>query len=420
MQHRRHEKPIPRTNPSGKKMWVARWTNRKGDYKYAGTFAVRGACREPTEVGDCCAQHAIDAAYARESSTPGRRDTLGAYSDSWLDRHPRSDRTNRSYRQRVGYVLDVELEERPLREWPLGELRRRHATDLVKVLLVDQGRAASGAQGVLRVLSALFEDAISDDLAEVNPFAKVKVRASDPRVMKAPRRIRTWTWGEMHAFAAAAALPVEPDRSKVPVELLVAMEARWRARNEWLGVYATPMLRALSECGLRLGELLPLERGDLVLAGRCVLELRGEPCRVEGPHLHVDRTAYEGRVQAGTKTDHGETVAGRAVPVPVPLEAMLRALPPRLDSRLLFPTMGGQLWRERNWYRDVWAPARERTGIGATPHEFRHSWISLLRAEGVDPADLAAMAGHSVETATKKYTHALGRSYDAVREAVGS
>jgi hypothetical protein len=40
-------------------------------------------------------------------------------------------------------------------------------------------------------------------------------------------------------------------------------------------------------------------------------------------------------------------------------------------------------------------------------------------AAGVDPADLADMAGHTVETATRKYTHGLGRSYDAMREAVG-
>jgi len=69
--------------------------------------------------------------------------------------------------------------------------------------------------------------------------------------------------------------------------------------------------------------------------------------------------------------------------------------------------------------RDVWAPARKASGIDATPQDFRHSHVSLLRAAGIDPADLAAVVGHSVQTADAHYTHALGRSFDAIREAVG-
>jgi hypothetical protein len=38
---------------------------------------------------------------------------------------------------------------------------------------------------------------------------------------------------------------------------------------------------------------------------------------------------------------------------------------------------------------------------------------------GVDPADLAQMAGHTVETMMRHYTHALDRSFDRVRELIG-
>jgi integrase len=64
-------------------------------------------------------------------------------------------------------------------------------------------------------------------------------------------------------------------------------------------------------------------------------------------------------------------------------------------------------------------PGHEAAGIDPTPHEFRHSAISHLRAAGIDPADLAAMSGHTVETATKHYTHPLGRSFDAARKTIG-
>ena len=85
---------------------------------------------------------------------------------------------------------------------------------------------------------------------------------------------------------------------------------------------------------------------------------------------------------------------------------MLRAMPPRIDTPLLFPTPTGKVWRERNFRRDVWAPAQEATGLDCRPQEFRASWESIVRAEGVDPADLAKYAGHSIATANSRYVQA--------------
>ncbi len=47
---------------------------------------------------------------------------------------------------------------------------RRHASELVDHMLRKQGRAATGAAGVLRSFSALMKDAITQDLAGANPF----------------------------------------------------------------------------------------------------------------------------------------------------------------------------------------------------------------------------------------------------------
>lgn len=54
-----------------------------------------------------------------------------------------------------------------------------------------------------------------------------------------------------------------------------------------------------------------------------------------------------------------------------------------------------------------------------TPHEFRHSYVSNLRARGVDDADLAKAAGHTVETMISVYTHGLDRSHDRIRTIIG-
>jgi hypothetical protein len=49
----------------------------------------------------------------------------------------------------------------------------------------------------------------------------------------------------------------------------------------------------------------------------------------------------------------------------------------------------------------------------------RHSYVTHLRAAGVDDADLAEIAGHRVETMLAHYTHPLGRSHDQVRQVIG-
>jgi integrase len=63
--------------------------------------------------------------------------------------------------------------------------------------------------------------------------------------------------------------------------------------------------------------------------------------------------------------------------------------------------------------------AQRATGMDPTPHEFRHSYVTHLRAAGVDDADLARVAGHTIETMISVYTHALERSYEKIRGIIG-
>ena len=359
---RRHETPTKRVNPSGKVRWLARYTDRHGKLKSAGTFELKKD-----------AQAAIDAAYDAEITQPARLDSLGGYAATWHKVHPRSQRTNNENQWRIGVVLAIEIEDRELRDWPMNEIRRCHAL-AVQAELLKQGRSAEGATGILRAMSAMTNDAIDDEVCEErNPWLRLGVRLNDPRVTQAPRTKRVWTVKQMHDFAAAA------------------------------GMYE-PMIRVLADCGLRLGELMPLERTDL-----------------SPGWLHVRRTSHEAETQPGTKTTHHLPAdqQGRDVPVPPSLEAMLRAMPTRIDTPLLFPTPTGKVWRERNWRRDVWDKAKEATGMDPQPKEFRASWESIMRAAGVDPADLADHAGHSVATANSRYVQALGRSADQMRAVIG-
>ena len=352
----RRESPIRRVNPSGAVVWVARYTNSAGKRRSAGTFALK---RD--------AQDAIDRAYGRGE----RIESVGGYFARWPRFHPRAERTQQTNEHRVTRALPVEIDGLPLREWAYADLRRRHALALIDVLLREQGRSALGATHIIRALSVMTEDAITDEVAEVNPFRGVTVRANDPRAMKRPRRVRVFTFEQMHAFARSA--------------------GRYQA-----------IVRTFADTGMRLGEVLPLRREDF-----------------NGESFEVRRTAHNGRIQAGTTTDHGEADAGRTVPCPPELAELIRAMPHRIDTSLLYPTPTGKVWWERNFYRDVWSPAQRASGLDIRPHEMRHSYLTHLRAAGVDDADLAAMAGHTVQTMLGRYTHALGRSFDQVREIIG-
>lgn len=361
----RRESPIRRRNPSGEVVWLARYTGRDGSRRVAkpswnrgkGTFRRKGE-----------AQKAIDEAYGLSD----RPDTLGDYFESWTERHPRSERTNATNEHRISRVTDVEIEGVALKSWLLRELRRRHALALVDHMLRVQGRATTGAVGILRSLSAMTEDAITDEICDLNPFKGVRIRANDPRAQKKPRPIRVFTFEQMHIFAKAA------------------------------GAYEA-MIRVFTDTGLRLGEVLPLRPEDF-----------------DGETLQVRRTAHEGAVLEGTKTAHGEIDAGRTVPVPATLawllEAQIQLNDP--DSDLLFTTPTGRMWRERNFYRDLWRPTQKASGLDIRPHECRHSYVTYLRGAGINDADLAEIAGHRVETMLARYTHATGISFPSVRRAV--
>jgi integrase len=361
----RRESPIKRRNPSGEIVWVARYTGSDGKYRIAkprwnrgkGTFLLK---RE--------AQQAIDEAYGLSD----RPDTLGEYFATWPTHHPRSDRTNETNEHRISRVLEVEVEGIPLKQWPMRELRRRHALALVDHMLRVQGRATTGVVGILRSLSAMAEDAITDEVADLNPFKGIRVRSNDPRAKKKRRQIRVFTFEQMHAFAKAA--------------------GRYEA-----------MVRVFTDTGMRLGEVLPLRREDF-----------------DGETLKVRRTAHEGAILEGTKTDHGEHDAGRTVPVPATLAWMIEAQM-RLngdDCELLFTTPTGRMWRERNFYRDLWKPTQQASGLDIRPHECRHSYVTHLRASGINDADLAEIAGHRVETMLARYTHAVGESFSGVRAVI--
>jgi integrase len=371
-----------RRETAGKVKWVARYrdpvTGLERIAKPAwnggkGTFDLK---RE--------AQRAIDEAVTHR--TPDHASSVETYLKRWLRDRPRSVRTDRTNKSRVTAVLDLELEGIPFRAWDMRDLRRRHRDELAGLMLTRQHRAPGGVRDVLRTLSAMFEDAMTDEVCDMNPWVGAKVRDSDQRSVKHGRKPRVWALEQMHEFAAAAAYRPKFRGDVPPVP---------RPAPQY-----TPMLRVMADCGPRIGEVFAMKRSGLMLA-------TGQ--------LEVCGTGWEGQVIGSSD----EKEHDRLLPVPPGCLELLRGMPPRIDTLVLFPTPTGRMWRYSNFIACVWGPTCEVVGMDPTPHEFRHSWTTHLRAAGIDAADLALVAGHSVETATKVYTHALGRSDDLIREVIG-
>lgn len=78
------------------------------------------------------------------------------------------------------------------------------------------------------------------------------------------------------------------------------------------------------------------------------------------------------------------------------------------QSGLVFPTAGGGVRDDRNFYRRTLQPALQRAGLedlGATIHDLRHTYASWLVQDGVPLTRVAELLGHASTRTTEIYAH---------------
>jgi integrase len=117
--------------------------------------------------------------------------------------------------------------------------------------------------------------------------------------------------------------------------------------------------------------------------------------------LNVARTMSGGEIVELGKT----SASRRQVPLSLRALAALEAVPPRLDTPLVFPAARGGPLDLHNWSRRAWAPAIEAAGIArpARIYDLRSTFASDALAAGVSVFELARIMGTSVRMIERHY-----------------
>lgn len=241
------------------------------------------------------------------------------------------------------------------------------------------------------VLRLVLGTAVAHDAIAVNPVSGLRLGAA--------RRIepRFLTVLEVEALAEAISHPAFK---------VAGNGARVAARSERPDLAL--MVRLAAYCGLRAGELVGL---------------RWRRVDLEGRTLHVVETVTD--VQGHLVTGPTKSGKQRTVPLPGPVVDGLREHREQATRTgpedWVFPNEGttyGPL-RQAYVYRQHFRPAAMRAGISPVPrwHDLRHTYASLLIAQGEHPRVVMELMGHSsIHVTLGTYGHLFP---GATTEAIG-
>ena len=242
----------------------------------------------------------------------------------------------------------------------LRELGRKEIREW-RAEMLTRGATHYVANAAVRILSAALGDAVADEMIVGNACYGVK-----PLKRTSVDRREPATLAEVEGIRAL----LERDRDRAMVSLMA---------------YA----------GLRPSERPSLRWSDVRAA---TLVIRSA-------------VSSSGR-EKGTKTE-----SVRTVPIIPALAEDLAALEPRADDLVI-----GAVDHD-NWSMRVWRPARAQIGSTAIPYALRHTFASLLIAEGRGVHEVAKLLGHSSPALTlSTYGHLFDeaqlRSNESMADAV--
>ena len=278
--------------------------------------------------------------------------TLAEYAETWLDHvgQIRKHTTHDDYKKRLDrWILPA------IGAFLLTDITR----DKVRAMVTDQlnqGLSPKTASNNVRALSSLLSQAMEDGLIPVN--VALKPGKFLPKVSKR-RQVNPFTREEVSIFLAAV--------------------QRYAPRYY-------PLFLCAVRTGLRLGELLALQWGDLDFRGRFLLVQRNYTHRkVTTPKSGESRRVDMSRELAQVLTD-------------LRVERQLQTSAngwPSIPEWVFCSETGGLLDGDNLRHRAFYALLRVSGQRKIRFHDLRHTFASLLLQQGESPVYVKEQMGHS-------------------------
>jgi integrase len=335
-------------------VWQARWRAENGEQRGEGGFETRTAARDWL---DDRIEEVLALRRGDHLPTRDRPATVETLLDLFLEKHGRTvdPSTKRTLETRLRYAR-AEFGER--------------VPDSLRKVEIEDWRAELPAGSRADILRT-FRQALAWAVARGYATRDATVGIKNPKRKRHERR-------DIHPFETW------DDVRKLADEL----DPRYRA---------IPLVGV--GCGLRPEELFGLHRADVDR---------------QAAVLHVRRRFTSGMLKDGGKT------AGSVRTVPlrrVVLEA-IDAMPPRIDTPILFPAPRGYYIDIEKFRHREWSPALRAAGIDHRPVKtMRHTFASWSIEAGVELSFLARIMGTSVRELEDTYFRFLTRTDDQLRAA---
>ena len=159
----------------------------------------------------------------------------------------------------------------------------------------------------------------------------------------------------------------------------------------------------------RLADHAPTHRDRAIILVAAYTGMRqGEVFALRWEDVHDKHITVRGSVDSDQSIKATKSGRDRSVPLLPEAKAAIdewRLLAP--GTSWVFPSSMGTPIHKSNWHRRVWQDVRKKAKVPELKfHDLRHTFVSRLIREGVDPVRVAYWAGHSsTRTTLDVYAH---------------